>query len=102
MDDKHDKYLLRLYIAGITAENQKTIVDFEHLLQLKIEDNYSLEVIDIFANPELADGDKIVATPTLVKALPLPLMKVILDFNSKEKLLLGMDLILEEDEPNKD
>ena len=88
-------YILRLYIAGITIENQETILQFKDLLKKKLGESYSLEVIDIFSHPELADGEKIVATPTLVKAVPLPIQKVILDFNSKEKLLLGMDLILQ-------
>ena len=94
----HDyKYLLRLYIAGITTDNQESIIQFKQILKEKLGHNYTLEVIDIFENPELAEGQKIVATPTLVKAIPEPSHKVILDFSNKEKLLFGMDLILQKE-----
>lgn len=93
--NKQDAYVLRLYIAGITTENQETIIHFKRLLKEKLGHSYRLEVIDIFDNPELAEGEKIVATPTLVKAMPEPIQRVILDFSNKEKLLVGMDLILQ-------
>ena len=86
------KYTLRLYIAGITTENQETIIGFKQLLKQVLGGDYRLEVIDIFENPELAEGERIVATPTLVKAIPGPIQKVILDFSSKEKLLLGISV----------
>lgn len=90
------KYILRLYIAGITTDNQETVVKFKKMLKEKLGDDYTLEVIDILENPELADNDKIVATPTLVRALPSPVQSVIVDFNDSSKLLLGMDLILKD------
>ncbi len=91
MEDEN--YTLRLYIAGLTIENQENIIAFKQLLKKKLGKHYTLEVIDIFINPELAEGDKIVATPTLLKKLPLPSHRVILDFREQEKLLVGMDLI---------
>ena len=89
-------YLLRLYIAGISTNNIEAVRDFKQLLDDKFHENYRLEVIDIFENPHLAAGEKIVATPTLMKLMPPPIQKVILDFNNKERLLLRIDLILQD------
>ena len=91
-----DKYILRLYLAGMNTENQDTILDLKRLLKEKLGENYTLEVIDVFDQPELAEGDRIIATPTAVKAMPGPVQKVILDFNSKERLLMGLDVLLDE------
>lgn len=90
------KYTLRLYIASISTDNQTTIVQFKQLLKERLGDEYVLEVIDIFDNPELAENDKVIATPTLVRELPVPVQKIIVDFSNKEKLLFGMDLILQD------
>lgn len=87
-------HTLRLYMAGLTTENQEAIVSFKKHLKERLGDDYILEVIDIIDNPELADTNKIIATPTLVRELPIPIHKTILDFNSKEKLILGMELLL--------
>lgn len=89
-----DKYTLKLYIASISTENQDTIIKFKELLSNRLGDNYHLEVIDVMEKPELAEGEKIIGTPTVVRMLPNPVHKTILNFNSEEKLLLGMDLIL--------
>jgi circadian clock protein KaiB len=91
-----DKYILRLYLAGMNTENQDTILDLKRMLKEKLGENYTLEVIDVFDQPELAEGDRIIATPTAVKAMPGPVQKVILDFNSKERLLMGLDVLLDE------
>ena len=91
-----DKYILRLYLAGMNTENQDTILDLKRMLKEKLGENYTLEVIDVFDQPELAEGYRIIATPTAVKAMPGPVQKVILDFNSKERLLMGLDVLLDE------
>lgn len=95
MSAKQSPITLRLYIAGITTDNQDTILNFKKLLTGKLGDNYTLEVIDILDQPELAADEKIIATPTLVRSLPVPVQKVIVDFSNQEKLLLGMDLVLQ-------
>lgn len=89
-----EKYTLKLYIASISTDNQETIIQFKQLLSDRLGDNYTLEVIDVMEKPELAEGEKIIGTPTIVRMLPSPVQKAILNFNSEEKLLLGMDLIL--------
>ncbi len=83
---------LRLYVAGqtpraITAlENLKRICE-EHLAGL-----YSIEVIDLLKNPQLARGDQIIAVPTLVRKLPVPVRKIIGDLSNTERVLVGLDL----------
>ena len=94
-----EKYRLCLYIAGITTENQEGILNLKRLLKESLDDRYSLEVVDVFTDPEAAEDARIVATPTFLKALPGPAQKVILDFNSEQKMQLGIKLILETDEP---
>lgn len=93
----HKKPILRLYIAGMTPKNEKVIAKFRDVLAQQTKEHYELEVIDIFERPELAEGEKIIATPTIVNGMPDPARKVILDFSSEEKLLLGMDVVLGED-----
>lgn len=97
MENKESRSILRLYIAGMTPENQDVILKFKSMLRERLDNNYVLEVIDIFERPELAVGEKIIATPTVVNGIPNPAKKVILDFSSEKKLLLGMDLVLKED-----
>jgi circadian clock protein KaiB len=85
-------YVLRLYITGMTprsiraVENVRTICD-EHL-----RGRYDLEVIDVYQQPTLAEGEQIIAAPTLIKKLPLPLRRVIGDMSSTERVLLGLDI----------
>jgi circadian clock protein KaiB len=86
------RYVLRLYITGMTprsiraVENVRTICD-EHL-----RGRYDLEVIDVYQQPTLAEGEQIIAAPTLIKKLPLPLRRVIGDMSSTERVLLGLDI----------
>lgn len=88
-----DKMTLRLYMAGITPENQKMILNFKELLTEELGDNYDLEIIDVLERPELAEEEKILATPTVVKVLSGRAQKMILDLEDRESLMVGMDLI---------
>jgi len=83
---------LRLYVVGRTPKAAKAFEDLKALLENDFKDQYSLEVIDILENPQLAEDDKILATPTAVKILPQPVRKVIGDLSSSEKILVGLDL----------
>ncbi|HUT42692.1 MAG TPA: circadian clock protein KaiB [Desulfobacterales bacterium] len=87
-------YTIRLYVVGKTPKSVKAIEDLKAILddEIKAQGDYSLEVVDILKNPELAEDDKILATPTAIKLLPSPLAKVIGDFSNREKVLLGLDL----------
>ena len=96
---EHEKYKLSLYIAGITTENQDGVLQLKRRLKDALGDGYILEVVDIFSEPELAESARIIATPTLLRALPAPAQKVILDFSNEKKMLLGIDLLLDLDGP---
>jgi circadian clock protein KaiB len=95
-------YVLRLYILGETEDSAKHINELKTLLEDEFGDQYSLEVIDILKEPQLAGKDKIFATPTLAKVLPEPVRKVIGDLNDKEKVLVGLDLVSNRRERSKD
>jgi circadian clock protein KaiB len=85
-------YIIRLYVVGNTGRSKKAIHDLETILKTDFKGEYSLDVVNILEKPELAEEDKILATPTVVKLLPVPIRKVIGDLSNKEKILLGLDL----------
>ena len=87
-------YTIRLYVVGKTHRSVKAIEDLRAILddEIKAQGDYFLDVVDILKNPELAEDDKIIATPTAMKLLPPPLAKIIGDFSNREKVLLGLDL----------
>ena len=87
---------LRLYVIGQTPSSIKATKDLRAILEGEFRDQYTLEVIDVLENPSLAEDDKILATPTVVKRLPLPIRKVIGDLREREKVLLGLDLLTKE------
>ena len=88
---------IRLYVIGKTPRSAKAIEDLKTILEDKFKDQYSLEVVDIFENPGLAEEDKILATPTVIKILPAPIRKIVGDLSDREKVLLGLDLITKEE-----
>lgn len=88
-----NQYTLKLYISGITPENQQLVVDFKEKLRSQLCDKYELEVIDVLEHPELAEAEHIIVTPSLVKILPDNARQVILDFSSQKKLLIGVDIL---------
>ena len=87
-----EKYLLRLYIAGLSHRSERAINNVKEVCEKYLEDHYELEVIDIYKRPVLAAGEQIVAVPTLVKILPEPLKRIIGDMVNEEKLLFGLDI----------
>ncbi len=86
------KYILKLYITGNTANSQKAISNLKNILDDQFKGLYSCKVIDVLKHPKLAEEDKILATPALIKCLPPPVRKIIGDLADKEKVLLGLDL----------
>jgi len=90
----HDntKYVLRLYVTGMTSKSTRAITNVRTLCEKYLEGTYELKVIDIYQQPKLAAGEQIIATPTLIKQLPLPLRKLIGDMSDTEKFLVGIDL----------
>jgi KaiB domain. len=86
------KYVLRLYVTGMTPKSTRAIANVRKLCEKHLEGCYELDVIDIYQQPQLAKGDQIIATPTLIKKLPLPLRKLIGDMSDTERFLVGIDL----------
>ncbi len=86
------KYILRLYVAGITRKSAVAIRSITAICDEYLKGRYSLEIVDIYKNPTLAKGEQIIAVPTLIKELPHPLRKMIGDMADKERVLLGLDL----------
>ena len=86
------EYVLKLYVMGQTANSKKVIENLKSILNDELNGFYSLKVIDVWEHPNLAEEDKILATPTLTKVLPLPVRKIIGDLSDKEKILLGLGL----------
>lgn len=86
------RYILRLYVTGHTPISTRAIVRIRKICEEHLEGRYDLEVVDIVKNPTLAAGEQIVAAPTLIKKLPLPLRRFIGDMSQTERILLGLDL----------
>jgi circadian clock protein KaiB len=89
---KKEMWLLRLYVAGQTPNSVLAIENIKRICEEFLKDRYILEVVDIYQQPALAKGDQIVAVPTLIKKLPLPLRKFIGDMSATERILVGLDL----------
>lgn len=89
-DDK--KYILKLYVTGMTPKSLNAIQEIKAICAEYLEGRYELEVIDIYQQPVLAKGEQIIAAPTLIKQLPLPLRRFIGDMTNKDRILIGLDL----------
>lgn len=89
---KSDKWQLRLYIAGNTPKSVAALLNLKRYCELHLCDRYELEVIDLLQHPQLAAGDQILAIPTLVRKMPVPVRKIIGDLSNEEKVLVGLDL----------
>jgi circadian clock protein KaiB len=89
-------YVLKLYVAGNTPNSIKALTTLKQILEQEFQGVYALKVIDVVANPQLAEEDKILATPTLAKVLPPPVRKIIGDLSDRERVLVGLELLYEE------
>jgi circadian clock protein KaiB len=86
-------YILRLYITGMTPKSQKAIKNVQKICTEHLKGRCELEIIDIYQQPDYAKSEQLIAAPTLIKKLPLPLRKFIGDMSDKEKILVGLDII---------
>ena len=84
---------LRLYITGKTPKSERAIANLKQICEKEFEGSFELQVIDVLEHPQLAEDEKIVATPTLIRTLPPPIKRVIGDLSYVEKVLLGLDLV---------
>lgn len=86
------KYSLRLYVTGQTPRSAASIRNLRGVCEEFLEGRFELEVIDLYRQPELAREAQVVAAPTLIKKLPLPLRRLVGDLSNREDVLLGLDL----------
>lgn len=91
-NNKKDTYILRLYVTGSTPQSLRAIKNIRTICEENLKGRYNLEVINLYEHPEIAKTEQIIASPTLVKKLPLPLRRIIGDLSNLEKVLVGMGL----------
>lgn len=87
-----EHYLLRLYVTGATPRSLRAIQNIKEICEEHLRGRYELEVVDVYQQPELAKGEQILASPTLIRFLPQPLRRLIGDMANTERVLLGLDL----------
>ncbi len=85
-------YNLKLYVAGQTPKSLTAIQNLKKICEEHLKGQYNIEVIDILKDPRLAEGDQILAIPTLVRKLPQPIKKILGDLSDEERVLIGLDI----------
>ena len=93
-EEDNQKYALRLYVTGQTPRSLRSVENLRNLCEKHLKGRYDLQVVDIYQQPALAKEMQILAAPTLVKALPLPLRRLVGDFSDQSRVVLGLDLSL--------
>jgi len=89
----NDKWVLRLYVAGKSPKALTAFANLKKICEDQLNGKYSIEVIDLLINPQLGVEDQILALPTLVRKLPVPVRKIIGDLSDTERVLVGLDLL---------
>lgn len=92
-EDTADTWTLRLYVAGQTPKSLTAFANLKQICEEHLAGCYQIEVIDLIEHPQLARGDQILAIPTLVRKLPVPVRKIIGDLSNTERVLIGLDLV---------
>lgn len=92
MDSTEEIYELRLYVAGQTPKSVTAFSNLKRYCEEHLKGRYKIEVIDLLKNPQLAEGDQILAIPTLVRKVPVPMRKIIGDLSNEERVLVGLDI----------
>lgn len=87
-----NKIILTLYITGKTSRSERAIKNLREICENDLKDRFELIIVDVLEQPQLAEDQKILATPTVVKSLPPPMKRIIGDLSDKEKVLLGLDI----------
>lgn len=93
VDGSNAMYKLKLYVVGQKPNTVKAIHNLRTLLKHRLRDGYSLQVIDLLENPQLAEEEMILATPTLVRSVPLPVRRIVGDLSDAEKVLIELGLV---------
>ena len=89
---EEETWELRLYVAGQTPKSVAALANLRRYCEEHLKGRYRLEVIDLLVNPQLAEGDQILAIPTLVRKVPEPIRKIIGDLSNEERVLVGLDV----------
>src|SRR4029077_16796620 len=89
----NEQYVLRLYVTGMTPRSARAVENLRSVCDEFLEGRYDLEVIDIYQQPALTKGEQIIAAPTLIKKLPLPVRRLVGDMSDRERVLVGLDLV---------
>jgi len=87
-----ETYILKLYVTGMTPQSVLAINNLKEICEEHLKGKYQLDVIDLYKNPGLAKGEQIIAAPTLIKKLPLPLRRIIGNMSNTERILVGLDI----------
>ena len=83
---------MRLFVTGASSRTGTAIANLNRICEQELGGDYQLEIIDVLEHPDMAEDEKILATPTLIKSLPLPLRRVIGDLSNTERVLLGLEV----------
>lgn len=94
---KRARYILRLYVTGSTARSLRAVHNLRKICEEHLPNQYDLEVIDIYKDPQAAREAQIIAAPTLVKKLPRPIRKFVGDLSNTQKILVGLDIYKRQD-----
>jgi circadian clock protein KaiB len=92
VEKKAMAYELRLYVAGNTPKSVAALTNLKRYCEEHLKGKYKIEVIDLLVHPQLAEGDQILAIPTLVRKVPVPIRKIIGDLSNEEKVLVGLNI----------
>lgn len=91
-NSKNETYVLKLYLTGLTPKSIAAMDNLRKICEDNLKGRYTLEIVDLYKNPSLARGEQIIAAPTLIKTLPLPLRRIIGNMSDIERVLIGLDL----------
>lgn len=91
-EPREPKYVLRLYVTGMTPRSTRAIANVKEICEEHLQGRYDLQIVDIYQQPVLAKGHQIIAVPTLIRKLPMPLRRIIGDLSDRERVLIGLDL----------
>ena len=92
MRTKHAEFELRLYVAGNTPKSIAALNNLKKYCEEHLKGRYKIEVVDLLVQPQLAEGDQILAIPTLVRRVPVPIRKIIGDLSNEDRVLVGLDI----------
>ena len=91
--NREEKYVLRLYVAGMSPRSVRAIENIRKISEENLKGRYELEVIDVYQQPEYAKKEQLLAAPTLIKKIPLPIRRLIGDMSNKDRIIVGLDLV---------